>query len=102
MSTSVEVKNLSRRYGEHVHALRAVNLAVAPGEFVTLLGPSGSGKSTILKLVAGFERPSDGDILIDGRRSEEHTSELQSLQRISYAVFCLKKQKNLNTDREHD
>ena len=67
MSTSVEVKNLSRRYGEHVHALRAVNLAVAPGEFVTLLGPSGSGKSTILKLVAGFERPSDGDILIDGR-----------------------------------
>ena len=43
------------------------DLYVGPGEFLTLLGPSGSGKSTILKLLAGFDRPTVGDILIDGR-----------------------------------
>ena len=67
MSTSVHLHNLSRRYGDAVHALRGVTLTVKPGEFVTLLGPSGSGKSTILKLIAGFDHPSAGDILIDGR-----------------------------------
>lgn len=67
MSTSVEVRDLSRRYGNTVHALRGASLAVEPGEFVTLLGPSGSGKSTILKLLAGFDQPTEGDILIDGR-----------------------------------
>lgn len=44
-----------------------VDLEIEPGEFVTLLGPSGSGKTTILRLVAGFERPTEGSILIDGR-----------------------------------
>lgn len=66
MSASVHLHNLSRNYGGTVHALRDVTLAVESGEFVTLLGPSGSGKSTILKLIAGFDRPSAGDIVIDG------------------------------------
>src|SRR5262249_37423546 len=46
--------------------LREVDLEVADGSFVTLVGPSGCGKSTMLNLVAGFERPSSGDVLIDG------------------------------------
>lgn len=67
MSASLDIRKLCRRYGRDVHALRDVNLAVAAGEFVTLLGPSGSGKSTILKLVAGVEQPTSGDVIIDGR-----------------------------------
>jgi NitT/TauT family transport system ATP-binding protein len=47
-------------------ALRAVNLSIAPGEFFCLLGPSGCGKSTILRMIAGFLRPSSGDILLRG------------------------------------
>jgi putative ABC transport system ATP-binding protein len=45
----------------------AVDLAVAPGEFIAVLGPSGSGKSTLLGLAAGLDRPSSGAVLIDGR-----------------------------------
>ncbi len=44
-----------------------IDLAVAPGEFVAILGPSGSGKSTLLALMAGLDHPSDGEVLLDGR-----------------------------------
>jgi spermidine/putrescine ABC transporter ATP-binding subunit len=62
----VELRNVGKRYGEHA-ALENFSLAVRRGEFLTLLGPSGSGKTTLLRLVAGFELPQDGQILIDGR-----------------------------------
>ena len=48
-------------------ALRNLSLEVAPGEFFTILGPSGAGKTTILMLLAGFERPDAGEILLEGR-----------------------------------
>jgi putative spermidine/putrescine transport system ATP-binding protein len=57
---------VGRSFGA-VQALRELTLRVDAGEFVTLLGPSGSGKTTALKLIAGFDRPSRGNILIDGR-----------------------------------
>jgi len=50
-----------------VEALRAVDLTVAPGEFVCIIGASGCGKSTLLRLVGGFDKPSDGRILMRGR-----------------------------------
>lgn len=50
-----------------VHAVRSVDLALAPGEFLSLLGPSGCGKSTTLSMIAGFEEPSGGTIRIDGQ-----------------------------------
>jgi putative spermidine/putrescine transport system ATP-binding protein len=88
MSTSVKVSNISRVYG-NFHALKGVNLDVAPGEFVTLLGPSGSGKSTLLKLLAGFDKPSTGDILIDGKSVVEIPSHLRQIGMVfqNYALF---------------
>ena len=62
----VELRNVSKYYGAHT-ALVNFSLAVYRGEFLTLLGPSGSGKTTILRLVAGFEQPQTGEILIEGR-----------------------------------
>ncbi len=62
----VELRSVSKRYGEH-RALEDFSLEVRRGEFLTLLGPSGSGKTTILRLVAGFEQPQSGQILINGR-----------------------------------
>jgi spermidine/putrescine transport system ATP-binding protein len=62
----VELRNVSKRYGAHT-ALEEFSLAVRRGEFLTLLGPSGSGKTTLLRLVAGFEQPQAGQILIEGR-----------------------------------
>ncbi|WP_160121297.1 ABC transporter ATP-binding protein [Rhodovarius lipocyclicus] len=63
---SLKVEALAKRFGD-VPALEGVSLEVGRGEFVSLLGRSGSGKSTLLRLVAGFEAPDAGRILIEGR-----------------------------------
>src|SRR5260221_949653 len=55
-----------KSYGSVV-AVAGVDLAVERGEFFTLLGPSGSGKTSLLRLIAGFERPDEGRIELDGR-----------------------------------
>ncbi len=65
MSSAVRFENVSRRFGS-VRAVDGVTLDIAPGEFFAMLGPSGSGKTTCLRLIAGFEQPDDGDILIFG------------------------------------
>jgi spermidine/putrescine transport system ATP-binding protein len=69
---SVELRNVSKRFSsgrgaETVDAVREANLAIRRGEFFTLLGPSGCGKTTTLRLIAGFEQPTSGEIFIDGR-----------------------------------
>jgi spermidine/putrescine transport system ATP-binding protein len=66
MRGAVSVTGLSKAYGD-VAALRDVSIDVRPGEFLTLLGPSGCGKTTLLRLLAGFESPDAGRILISGR-----------------------------------
>lgn len=66
MDFIVELRSVSKRYGEHV-ALDHFSLGVRQGEFLTLLGPSGSGKTTLLRLVAGFEQPEAGQVLISGQ-----------------------------------
>ena len=67
------IRGLSRTFrggqGETV-ALRATDLRVAENDFVTILGPSGCGKSTLLRIVAGLDRPTAGEVLLDGKRIE--------------------------------
>ena len=66
MKGDLQIRGVSRSYGA-VRAVREVSLEVADAQFLTLLGPSGCGKTTLLRLVAGFERPDAGSILISGR-----------------------------------
>lgn len=66
MQNAVELKNVSCVFGA-VHAVDHISLEVLAGEFFSLLGPSGSGKTTCLRLIAGFERPSSGSIVLLGK-----------------------------------
>ncbi len=66
MTIAVEFSQVSRQFGT-VKAVDRVSLQIAEGEFFSMLGPSGSGKTTCLRLVAGFEQPSSGHIIIHGR-----------------------------------
>lgn len=63
---ALALRDLTRRFGA-TRAVDGVNLEVETGEFICLLGPSGCGKSTALRMIAGFDTPDGGDILIDGR-----------------------------------
>ena len=66
---TVAAHDLTRRYGEGdtaVDALRGVSLAVSSGELTAIMGPSGSGKSTLMHILAGLDRPTAGDVWIDG------------------------------------
>jgi spermidine/putrescine transport system ATP-binding protein len=61
----IEFRHATKRFGE-IAAVDAVDLRVRKGEFLSLLGPSGCGKTTSLRLMAGFEQPDEGEILIGG------------------------------------
>lgn len=65
LGAPVQFRDISKRYGSF-RAVDGLQLEIRAGEFMTLLGPSGSGKTTTLMLIAGFDTPSTGEILIDG------------------------------------
>ncbi len=62
----IELINLTRQFDDGVVAVDGINLYVRKGEFITFLGPSGCGKTTTLRMIAGFDKPSDGKILLNG------------------------------------
>jgi multiple sugar transport system ATP-binding protein len=63
----VEVRDLTKQFGEGAAAVNGIDLASADGEFLVLLGPSGCGKTTLLRMIGGLEPPTAGDVLIGGR-----------------------------------
>ena len=65
MEKIIELKNLTKNFGDQ-QVLKGINLDIHQNEFLTLLGPSGCGKTTTLRIIAGFEEPSGGEVLFDG------------------------------------
>ncbi len=65
-STDLDIVNVIKRFGAHA-AVDDVSFSVAPGEFFSILGPSGCGKTTLMRMIAGFEHPTSGDIRIRGK-----------------------------------
>ena len=83
----LEVRGLTKTYGEgeaKVQALRGIDLSVARGEFVAVVGPSGSGKSTFLNLAGGLDVPDSGEVIVDGRN-------LQQLSELELTIFRRRK-----------
>ena len=77
-SGHIEISNLGVVFGQNglaVEAVRNVSLTVEPGQFVSLIGPSGCGKSTLLNIVAGFQKPTQGTALFDGKAIERPGSD---------------------------
>ena len=82
----LELKNVWVEYGDKV-VLERVNLAIAPGAFVSVVGPSGAGKSTFLRLILGQEAPSKGAILLDGEPMRAECGPDRGVVFQRYSVF---------------
>ena len=84
----IEVHSLSKSYRAGVHALADVSFAVEKGEFVFLTGPSGAGKSTLLRLLLRADRPTSGDIIVNGRNlARMSAGQVQAYRRTVGTVF---------------
>ena len=88
MSNQVQVKDVIKNF-DQVRAVDGVSLEIEQGQFFSLLGPSGCGKTTLLRLIAGFEVPNSGDILIDNKSMEGVDPNLRPTNMVfqNYAIF---------------
>lgn len=91
---AVELRNVSKSFGTsgataEINAVSDIDLAIGNGEFFTLLGPSGCGKTTTLRMIAGFEQPTGGDLLIRGQNMNGVPAHLRPVNTVfqSYALF---------------
>ena len=85
---SIELRNVSKKFGQ-VSAVKDVSFSVAEGELLGLLGPSGGGKTTVLRMIAGLEIPTSGDILIRGERVNDIPVQKRNIGFVfqNYALF---------------
>jgi len=77
MTTLVSIRGVAKRYTrgkQTVDVLQALDLDIASGDFLALMGPSGSGKTTLLNLIGGLDKPSAGEIIVDGKRIDQLSS----------------------------
>jgi len=72
----IEIRNLTKSFGSHV-ALRDVDLAVAEGEFLTLVGPNGAGKTTLVRILATLSHPTSGEVWVDGWNLADGAAEVR-------------------------
>jgi iron(III) transport system ATP-binding protein len=84
----VELRNVNKQFGTNT-VIESINLAIPQGEMVSLLGPSGCGKTTVLRLVAGLEKPTGGQIFIDGEDVTHRSIQQRDICMVfqSYALF---------------
>ena len=87
-SDFIELRGLSKRFGS-VRAVDGVDLEIGQGEFFALLGPSGCGKTTLLRLIAGFETPNAGEIVLDGQAMSAVPPNRRPVNMVfqNYAIF---------------
>jgi spermidine/putrescine ABC transporter ATP-binding subunit len=85
----IRIREVTKRFGETVTAVDDVSIDIREGEFFALLGPSGCGKTTLLRMIAGFEIPSEGQILIDDQDMSRVPPNRRPINMVfqSYAVF---------------
>jgi spermidine/putrescine transport system ATP-binding protein len=88
VSSAIALANVSRRFGSHV-AVNGVTLEIAEGEFFSMLGPSGCGKTTTLRMIAGFERPDSGRVLLNGTDMTQVSANRRPVNMVfqQYALF---------------
>ena len=84
----IELKNLSKNFGDN-QVLKGIDLNIYENEFLTLLGPSGCGKTTILRIIAGFEEPSHGQVMFNGEDIEKVPAYKREVNTVfqKYALF---------------
>ena len=89
MENIIELKGIGKSYNSKDYVVRDIDLTVKKGEFVTILGPSGCGKTTTLRMIAGFETPTEGSILFKGKDISKVPPYLRPVNTVfqRYALF---------------
>ena len=85
----VELQHLCKSYDNGFEAVKNLNLSIHDGEFLVLVGPSGCGKTTALRMIAGLEGITSGDLVVDGRRMNDVASRERDMAMVfqSYALY---------------
>ena len=95
--SEVVLKNLKKVYDNKVTAVHDVNLEIKDKEFIVLVGPSGCGKSTTLRMVAGLEEISDGELYIDGKKMNDVAPKDRDIAMVFQSYALDRKSTRLNS-----